>query len=126
MNTYLTVTLYFTLIVRIFLGPLPFTVVVAYHYLLRIFVVSLCFMLTFNRILTSVFVLNHHWIGSVPEKQVMICFGVFTFTCTLAGIIQEAIIRDRRGLDHFGRWYLFIWMGKVLSRKMYKNNIYVL
>ena len=63
--------MYFTLIVRIILGPFSLFGVVAYHYLFRGLTVALSAMLMFNRLTTSVFILNFQWIEAVPEHRVM-------------------------------------------------------
>ena len=98
---------------RLVVGPFPVYVVVLYHYAMRINTVSLLWMLTFNRIITSAFILNFPRMSAVPEKQVMRCLGMFTIIFTLGSIIHEVLERENNELDHFGRLNIFPFLGKV-------------
>ena len=120
--TFFLSVVYLLVIVRIIFGPFPLFGVVGYHYAMRISSVSLLYMLTFNRLLTSAFVLKF----AVPEKQILISMGVFTVITTVASIIHDALLRQSLGLDHFGRVYFFLYLGKecaIYDRKQAKCNV---
>jgi hypothetical protein len=51
---------------------------------------------------------------AVPEKTVLISMGVVTFLCTSTHMIQEVLARQSRGLEHFPRFYLSAYLGKVV------------
>ena len=95
-------------------GPFTNLGVVAYHYGMRATSVSFITMLTFSRILKTLFILDFHRMATVPEEKVIICMGLVTFICTLAYLLQEAVVRRIRGLDHFSRWSISIYLGKVV------------
>ena len=98
---------------RIMFGPFTYNGVVVYHYAIRVSIVSLLTMLTFNRVLKTLFILDFQRMSAVPEQKVMICMGLVTTIFTLAHLGEEAVTRRILGLDHFGRWYLSIYLGKV-------------
>ena len=101
--------------VRIIFGPFTLFGVVAYHYGQRVTTVSLLIMLTFNRVITTLFIHDFQRMSAVPEKTVMICMAVVTLICTVAHVIQEAVARDSHGLDHFARMDIFYYLGEVVS-----------
>ena len=115
MVTFCTVLLYVTLLVRIIFGPFTLFGVVAYHYGQRVTIVSLLIMLTFNRVITTLFIHDFQRMAAVPENTVMIWMAVVTMICTVAHVIQEAVVRDSHGLDHFARMDIFYYLGKVVS-----------
>ena len=102
------------IIVRIILGPFPINCVVMYHYCVRATTVSFLIMLTINRIISVLFILDFQRMMAISEKNVMICVGIVTSICTMACILQEVVVRNSRGLHHFSRLYLLIWLGKVV------------
>jgi hypothetical protein len=71
-------------------------------------------MLSFNRVVKTLFILDFQRMASVYEEKVMICMGVFTSILTVAYVVQEAVVRRNRGLNHFASWYLSIYLGKVV------------
>ena len=109
----LWIILYLVLLGRIMLGPFPYAGVVAFHYLERVGMVSFLTMLSFSRVVKTLFILDFQRMSAVPEKMVMTCMGVITFFCTSAHVVQEALVRRSRGLDHFGRMYFFSYLGQV-------------
>ena len=122
MVTFCTFLLYATLLVRIIFGPFTLFGVVVYHYGQRVSMVTLLIMLTFNRVITTLFIHDFQRMAAVPENTVMICMAVVTLICTVAHILQEAAVRDIHGLEHFSRLDIFYYLGKVVSN----NNIYCL
>ena len=96
------------------LGPFPYAGVVAFHYLERVGMVSFLTMLSFSRVVKTLFILDFQRVSAVQEKMVMTCMGVVTFFCTSAHVVQEALVRRSRGLHHFGRSYFFSYLGQVV------------
>ena len=111
----LWIILYLSLLARIMLGPFPYAGVVAFHYFQRVSMVSFLTMVAFSRVVKTMFILDFQRMLAVPEKGVMTCMGVVTFFCTSAHVVQEALVRRSRGLDHFGRMYFFSYLGQVVS-----------
>ena len=109
-----TIILHFAFLTRIMFGPFSYFGVVTYHYAIRAYSVCFITMLTFSRVLKTIFILDFNRIAVVPEQKVMICMGCITFIFTLAYLLQEAVVRRIRGLDHFGRWYMSLYLGKVV------------
>ena len=113
-STICNIILHLGIVARIVLGPFPIYCVVAYHYAVRVTSVSFLIMLTINRIISILFILDFQKMTAILERNVMICVGVVTSICTMACILQEVIVRNSRGLNHFARLDHFIWLGKVL------------
>ena len=88
MTTVCTVIMYITLLVRIVFGPFPLYGVVAFHYGLRVTTVSIIIMLTFNRIISALFIIDFKRMAAIPERHVIICLGAVTFIFTLAHVVQ--------------------------------------
>jgi hypothetical protein len=95
-------------------GPFPVGGVVAFHYLQRVNLVSGLSMMAFNRVVKTLFILDFQRMSAIPERSVMFYMGVVTFVCTSAHLVQEALVRNSRGLDHFGRMYFFVYLGQVV------------
>jgi hypothetical protein len=102
------------LLVRFIFGPFTLFGVVAYHYGMRVTTVFLLIMLTFNRVITTLFIHDFQRMAAVPESTVMVWMAVVTMICTVAHAIQEAVVRDSHGLDHFARMDIFFYLGKVV------------
>ena len=100
--------------VRIVVGPFPIYFVVAYHYAVRVTTVSFLIMLTINRIISILFILDFQKMTAILERNVMICVGVVTSLGTMACLLQEVVVRNTRALNHFSRLDQFIWLGKVI------------
>ena len=115
MTSVLWIILYLAVLGRIMSGPFPYAGVVAFHYLERVGMVSFLTMLSFSRVVKTLFILDFQRMSAVPEKMVMTCMGVVTFFCTSAHVVQEALVRRSRGLDHFGRMSFFSYLGQVVS-----------
>ena len=103
------------LLLRIIFGPFSLYGVFAFHYGLRVTTVSFTIMLTFNRIISALFIIDFDRMAAIPDRHVMICLGAVTFILTLAHVVQEAAVRRLRGLDHFARMSIFKYLGKVVS-----------
>ena len=99
---------------RIIFGPFTYYGVVTYHYGSRLTFVSFLTMLTFNRVLKALFILDFQRISLIPEHRVMGSLCFVTAICSLIYLLQEAIVREVRGLNHFGRWSLSIYLAKVV------------
>jgi hypothetical protein len=108
-----TLMIYFAFLLRIVFGPFTYFEVVTFHYAMRATSVSFITMLTFSRVLKTIFILDFHRIAVVPDRKVMIFMGWVTLICTSAYLLQEAVVRRIRGLDHFSRWSISIYLGKV-------------
>jgi hypothetical protein len=74
-------------------------------------------MLTFNRIISALFIIDFDRMTAIPERHVMISLGAVTFIFTVAHVVQEAVCRRLRGLDHFARMSIFEYLGKVVIIK---------
>jgi hypothetical protein len=98
---------------RILLGPFSYAGVVAFHYGTRAWVVSNLHMLTFKTGLNTLFIMDFDRMAAVSEKKVMVCMCVVTSIGTLAHLAGEVITRNIRGLDHYARWCLNTYLGKV-------------
>ena len=99
---------------RIMFGPFTYAGVVAFHYLTRITMVSYLTMITFKIVMKTLFIIDFEKMASVPEQKVMACMGVVTSVLTLIHLGLEALVRNIRGLDHYARWCLNIYFGKVV------------
>ena len=113
-STVCTFISYMALLLRIVFGPFPLYGVVAFHYGLRVTTVSFIIMLSFNRIISALFIIDFDRMAAIPDSHVMICMGAFTFIFTMAHAAQEAVIRRLRYLDHFARMSIFEYLGKVV------------
>ena len=71
-------------------------------------------MLTFNRVLKTLFILDFERMTAVAEKKVMIWMGVVTSIGTLTHLVEEAVTRRIRGLDQFARLCTHVYLGKVV------------
>ena len=109
----LTVLLYCFFLVRILHGPFSVAVVVIHHYLERLLVVSFITMITFNRIIKTLFIIDFQKISLVPEHKVVGLFCFLTAITSCHYLLQEAVIRHLRGLNHYGR-ALGIYLGQVI------------
>ena len=105
---------HFAFLWRIIFGPFTYYGIVTYHYGTRLISVSFITMLTFNRVLKAFFILDFQRISLIPENRVMSSLCFVTVICSLIYLLQETIVREIRGLNHFGRWSLSIYLGKVV------------
>ena len=99
---------------RVLFGPFHYYGVVFYHYASRATSVSFITMLTFNRVLMTLFIVDFSRMTAVPEKKVLIYMGLVTFIINVAYLLQEAVFRSLRGLEHFSRGSLSFYLGKVV------------
>ena len=104
---------YIAVLIRILFGPFAYYGVIAYHYASRLFTVSFLTMLTFNIVLKTLFILDFKRISLIPEYKIMKYFGFTTVFCSTMYLLQEAVVRYLRGLEHFSKWSLIIYLGKV-------------
>ena len=107
-------SLYLPVLLRIFFGPFSYGGVVAYHYTTRVCIVSFLTMITFNKVLKTLFILDFERMTAVSEKKVMIWMGVVTSIGTLTHLVEEAVTRRIRGLDQFARLCTNVYLGKVV------------
>ena len=103
---------YTIFMLRMLWGPFTLPVVVFAHYLVRLWTTSLLTMMTFNRILKTLFIIDFKRISMVPEEKVMKLFAFVIFLMSVFYLLQEVIVRNLRGLNHFGR-ALGVYLGKV-------------
>ena len=109
-----TTFLYLGILLRILCGPFAYSGVVAYHYGTRVTMVSFITMLTFKTVLKSLFILDFDRMAAIPEQKVMVFMVLVTFLSNLVHIGEEVVIRNIRGLDHFGRFCFNVYLGKVV------------
>ena len=107
------VILYLAFMMRIVLGPFPYSGVVAYHYLVRATTVSIITMLTYSRVLKTFFIFDFNKMSLIPEQETIRSFYLVTFLCTLVYLLQECAVRNIRGLPHYARWSISMYFGKV-------------
>ena len=95
-------------------GPSTYSGVVAYHYGIRIAFVSFLYMTTFKLVTKTCFIFKFDQMALVPEHKIMMLMGACTTFLTGTLVAHEALLRNHLGLDHFGRWCLNIYFGKVV------------
>ena len=98
---------------RILLGPFTRDGIAAYHYGVRIMTISIINMLTLKTSLNILFIRDFDRMAAISETKVMAWMCVTTLVSTVAHIIEEAITRNSRGLNHFARWCFNTYLGKV-------------
>ena len=108
-----SIALYFAFLSRIIFGPFSYNGVVAFHYGSRLLVVSFLTMLSFKTVVNTLFVVDFDWMSGLAERKVMIWMGAVTSVSTLMHVLDEAVTRKAKGLDHFARWCFNIYLGKV-------------
>ena len=74
---------------------------------------SIITMLTFKTSLNILFIRHFDRMAAISETKVMAWMCVTTLVSTVAHIIEEAITRNSRGLNHFARWCFNTYLGKV-------------
>ena len=97
-------------------GPLSYSVVVLFHYGMRITVVSFITIITFKMFLKTLFIIDFDRMAAIPEKNVLVCLVLVTSLCTLAHIAEEMFVRNNLGLDHFARFCFNIYLAKVVLK----------
>ena len=97
---------------RMLYGPLSLPAVVFAHYLMRLWTTIMMTMITFNRVLKTLFIIDFQRMSLVPEEKVMKLFGFITFLSSVLYLLQEVAVRYLRGLNHFGRNFA-VYLGKV-------------
>jgi hypothetical protein len=108
------IIMYIGFLLRILLGPFTYEGVVAFHYGMRISVVSTLHMHAYKLGLSTLFILDFDRMVAVSETKVRVCMFVFTSFCTLVHLAQEAVTRNIRGLDHYSRLCFNTYLGKVV------------
>ena len=111
--SFFSISLYIAFLLRILFGPFSYNGVVAFHYVTRVLVVSFLTMLSFKTVVNTFFIVDFDRMSAVAEKKVMIWMGAVTAICTLTHVVEEAVTRQAKGLDHFARWCFNIYLGKV-------------
>ena len=102
------------LVFRIIFSPLPYLGIVAYHYLWRITMVSFMTMLTFKIVVKTLFILDFERMAMVSEQRMMMSMGAITTIIIVIHLAAEALLRNHRNLDHYARWCINVYLGKVL------------
>ena len=97
---------------RMLNGPFSLPAVVFSHYLMRLWTTIMMTMITFNRVLKTLFIIDFQRISLIPEEKVMKLFGFTTFLSSVIYLLQEVAVRYLRGLNHFGRNFA-VYLGKV-------------
>ena len=108
-----TVLFYLAILMRIMFGPFTYAGVVALHYWTRLTIVCFFSMLTFKTVLKTLFILDFQKMTSISEHTLMMWMWVVTGICTVAHLVQEAVLRHTLGLHHFGRICFNIYLAKV-------------
>ena len=106
--------LYSVFLVRIVFGPFTYVGVTVYHYASRFTTVTFVIMLTFNRVLKTLFILDFNRMAAISEQQVLICMALVTSISSLGLLVQEAVTRRILGLDQYGRECTNVYLGKVV------------
>ena len=86
----------------------------ACHYLSRFTFVSFFTMLTFSKVLKTLFILDFQRVAAIQEQTILSCLGLVTFICTTAHLGEEYLSRSSQGLYQFGRWDVLFYLGKVV------------
>ena len=95
------------------MGPFTRAGVVAYHYGVRIMTMSMINMLIFKTSINILFIWDFNRMAAISERKVMAWMLVTTLVSTLAHLIEEAVTRNTRGLNHFSRQCFITYLGKV-------------
>ena len=109
------IVLFIGFLLRILLGPFSYAGVVAYHYSRRLWTMSIINMLTFKTGLNVLFIWDFNRMANISEKKVMTWMFLTTSISTLANLLEEALTRDNRGLNHFSRQCFNTYLGKVVQ-----------
>ena len=102
------------MVFRITIGPVSYLGIVAYHYIFRLSMVSFMTMLTFKIVVKTLFILDFERMAMVSEQRMMAVMGVFTTILIVIHSAAEAWLRNHRNLDHYARWCINVYLGKVL------------
>ena len=109
------IVLYFGLLFRILHGPLPSFAAVAFHYGIRIILVTLLTMLTFKIIVKILFILDFDRMTMIPESTIMCFLCACTTFSIVSHVALEVLLRNLRGLQHYPRWCLVVYISKVTT-----------
>ena len=96
---------------------------VGFHYLQRSQTAAFLFMLAFRVVIKLFFILDFERMSSVSETQVMISFSLITFVCTGLHLVHEYITRVERGLNHFPRLTVYVWLAMVSANESTQNKV---
>ena len=102
------------LLVRIIFGPFGYFGVAASHYASRIVFGSFLTMITLNKLLKALFIYDFHRLSLIPEHTVMSVFGGVAVLLSVLYFVQEWVLRHVHGMNHYGRWEAFYYLGKVV------------
>ena len=108
-----SIGIFSAVLLRILLGPFSYSGVVAFHYWTRVTGTSFLAMITFKTLLRTCFILDFDKMSAISEELVIIVMGMFTSIFTIIFLVWEALLRQHLGLDHFARWCLNTYLGKV-------------
>ena len=101
------------MMVRILVGPLPLFGAVTFHYETRINLVSLLTLLTLKIVVKTLFILDFDRMAMIAETKMMMWICGSTTIFTLTHLALEAFLRNHRGLGHYPRWCLSVYISKV-------------
>ena len=107
------IVLDFGLLLRIFNGPFPSFGAVAFHYGIRIIFVTLLTMLTFKIVVKALFILDFDRMTMIPENTIMCLLYACTTMASVSHVALEVLLRNHRGLQHYPRWCLVVYISKV-------------
>ena len=107
------IVLYSGLLLRILYGPLPSFGAVAFHYGVRIILVTILTMLTFKIIVQVLLILDFDKMTMIPENTMMSLLGATTAIAIVCHVALEILLRNHRGLEHYPRWCLVVYISKV-------------
>ena len=108
-----SIGIFSAVLLRILLGPFSYSGVVAFHYWIRVTGTSFLAMITFKTLLRTCFILHFDKMTAISEENVIIMMGIFTSIFTITFLVWEVLLRQHLGLDHFARWCLNTYLGKV-------------
>ena len=109
----LGILMYLGMLLRILNGPFPYVGVVLFHYGSRIILVSLLTMLTFKIVIKSLFIMDFDRMAMIEEKTMLKGMAAFTTLVTGLHVGMEVFLRNHRGLEHYPRWCLSVYISKV-------------
>ena len=78
---------------------------------------SMINMLIFKTSLNILFILDFNRMAAISETKVMAWMFVTTLVSTVGHLIEEAVTRNSRGLNHFSRQCVNAYLGKVISQQ---------
>ena len=70
-------------------------------------------MLTFKIVVKTLFIMDFDRMAMIEETNMLKWMAAFTTSVTGLHVLMEAFLRNHRGLEHYPRWCLSVYISKV-------------